>query len=455
MIRLALPAAATAKLEAQFAASTPKEDGALFLMREGRGVDGTRLVAAEMLTPPPDAWDCQGEGMVRPSARWLSAAVSAAVEAQAGLLFVHSHPAASHPAELSPADESALESLGDTIGGLLDGPFAGVVVHEDSWAGALWTSRGLEPLGTIVALGRSARILSHPIGPAPGDRELDARQRDALGELHVHLRELSVALVGCGGLGSPLAEQLVRMGVRDLILLDYDRLDTESNVRRVIGSSRAHVHAATPPLKVDVVGGHLNRLGLGTKVVRVDGDVTSETAFRHLLDADLVVGATDTHVSRAVMNDLPSTYLLPVIDVGVRVGNRSDGTLAGLVAELRLLTPDRPCLWCREVLDPDAIRIENLPAEQRRKLEREGYLVGTLGESAPSVTALGVLGSGMAGCALLGLFSSEGDKLSSGWVFDGLYGDSFDTSDAGAAPKPGCRCREQLARADTSPPPLS
>jgi molybdopterin/thiamine biosynthesis adenylyltransferase len=452
MNRLALPADSVDELERRLTASAPSEEGAFFLLREGRGVEGTRLVADEMIRPPADAWEHQAEGRLRPSARWLSAAVSAALAAEAGLLFVHSHPCADHPVQLSPVDERSLLSLGATLGDMLPGPFAAAVVHRMGWSGALWAPDGLRPLGTIAAIGRSARVLSCPPGLAPGDRELDARQRDALGELHLHLRNLSVALVGCGGLGSPLAEQLVRMGLRELVVIDHDLLDTESNVRRVFGSRREDLVAG--PAKVDIIGRHLEALGLDTRIVRVKGNVVTEPVFRHLLDVDVIIGATDTHVSRAILNDLPSTYLLPVIDVGVRVGKRSDGNLAGLVAELRLLSPDRPCLWCRNVLDPDMIRIENLPREEQSKLRREGYLVGTLGESAPSVTTLGVLGSGMAGCALLGLLSSEGDQLPSSWIFDGLHGDA-PGGGAETDPDPDCRCRFQFARADLSPPPLS
>jgi molybdopterin/thiamine biosynthesis adenylyltransferase len=66
---------------------------------------------------------------------------------------------------------------------------------------------------------------------------LDARQRDALGGVHDQLRHLSVGVVGCAGLGSPVAEQLVRMGVAEIVIVDPDVLDTESNVRRVFGST--------------------------------------------------------------------------------------------------------------------------------------------------------------------------------------------------------------------------
>lgn len=46
------------------------------------------------------------------------------------------------------------------------------------------------------------------------------------------LGALRVGIVGCGGTGSAVAEQLVRLGVPHLTLIDADTL-TESNVTRV------------------------------------------------------------------------------------------------------------------------------------------------------------------------------------------------------------------------------
>jgi hypothetical protein len=125
-------------------------------------------------------------------------------------------------------------------------------------------------------------------------------------------------------------------------------------------------------------------------------------------DVDRVLMGTDTHGSRAIVNDLASAYLLPVIDVGTRVGE-CNGVLSGLLAEVRILTPVTPCLWCRHTLDGDVIRMENLPEGERRQLVREGYSVGRVGEPEPSVIALTVLGSGLATCAMgsLGLFTVD------------------------------------------------
>ncbi len=456
MNRLALLQIDVDEVTDVLSASAPLEDGCFLLLREGIGARGRRLLAVDPLFAPDDVWEVQGRGQLRPSARWISAIISRAVSTEAGLLFVHSHPYPGHPIGFSQTDLSAILALAKTIGPILDGPFGAAVVHPGGWIAAVVDDAGLRPVDRVLSVGRTLRILSPP-DPKPRRRagdmpELDERQRDALGVVHDILGDLDVAVVGVGGLGSPIAEQLVRMGSGSVTLVDSDRLDTPSNVRRVFGSTLADLHAAMPPAKVDVVGRHLDHLGLAEPVRRVQGDVRVESVFRHLLDVDVVISGTDTHGSRAVINDLASTYLLPVIDVGVQAGAKRSGGLAALVAEVRVLTPTTPCLWCRKAISADVIRAENLPTEQRVRLVEEGYLVGGVGEPAPSVVALTVLGAGLATCALLGLLSTEGDVCSSGYVVDGLMGDGFETHPT--EPDPTCRCRERIGAGDTRPPPV-
>lgn len=433
--------------------SAPLEDGCFMLLREGRGITGTRYIAVDPFMPPEDAWDEQARGRLRPSARYVSAAISRAVAGNAGLLFLHSHPDPEYPAGFSPIDEEAISALGETIAPMLDGPFGAAVVHPDGWVASIATPSGMEHVDRVVAVGRTIRLLDprEPVEDGAVDT-MDTRQRDALGIAHDRLRASHLAVVGAGGLGSPIAEQAMRMGVRQVTLIDDDVLDTPSNVRRIFGSTSTDLRSTNPPRKVDIVGRHLDQLALGEPVRRVAADVRRESAFRELLDADVVICGTDTHGSRAVINDLGSAYFLPVIDVGVQAGAKKNGDLAALVAEVRVITPVTPCLWCRGSISADVIRAENLPAEQRERLESEGYVIGGVGAPAPSVVALTVLGAGLATCALIALMSSEGEFCPSGYVVDGLMGDGFEIPPT--EPQPGCRCRTQLGLADSSPPPL-
>ena len=137
----------------------PRESGAFFLLREGCGLRGRRLLAVDPIFPTDDVWEAQHEGQLRPSARWVSVAISRAVAEHAGLLFVHSHPDPGHPVGFSPLDRSTILSLAETIGPILEGPFAAAVVHPEGWAGAVVEEATLAPLGRIVSVGRALRLL--------------------------------------------------------------------------------------------------------------------------------------------------------------------------------------------------------------------------------------------------------------------------------------------------------
>jgi molybdopterin/thiamine biosynthesis adenylyltransferase len=450
MIRLAVVDRAVHVLLDHFGRKAGLEEGAFCLVREGRGIRGTRLLITEVLSPPTNAWDFQGAGVLRPSAQWTSAAVSRAIAAKAGLMFIHSHPDPRFPIGFSPSDTSSFISLAKTLAPMLAGPFVAVVAHPQGWSGYIWLNKKLVPIASIASIGAGLRFLSPMPHVVTG--ALDARQKDALGAMHDVLRGLIVAVVGTGGLGSVIAEQLVRMGVREIILIDFDVLDTDSNIRRVFGARIKDLRKSKLRTKVEVVTGHLKRLGFDVSIRSVSADIRVEQAFRETLDADVVLCATDTHASRATVNELASTYLLPVVDVGVRVAQKTSGSLSGLFADIRLLTPSRPCLWCRGTINADTIRAENLPQGERRRLITEGYVVNGFGVAAPSVVTLTVMASGLATSALLGLLSGEADVIPSGYWVDGLLGDS--RINEPSQPNDRCLCRQNIGLGDAAVPPF-
>lgn len=444
MNRLIFPRETADQLARHLEARTPLEEGAFCLLRRGRGARGQRLLVGDVLLPPPDAWTRQAENQLRPSTQWLSAVIGQAIQAKSGLLFLHSHPNPDYPLGLSLVDEDTFRTLARAFGPGLPGPFAAAVAHPCGWSAVLWSSDDLQPIQQITSIGRTLRLLS-PAPPSAASA-LDSRQRDALGIIHDRIRQLSVGIVGCGGLGSPIAEQLVRMGVRELVLVDNDVLDTPSNVRRVFGSTMADIQVSPPLSKVDILARHLDQLGLAVSIRPIRGDIRNwSSSIRDILDVDVVIAGTDTHGSRAALNELPRLHLLPVIDAGVRVGSKRNGNLSNLLAAVRVLTPSTPCLLCRRTIDPDTIRIENLPEDERSKQIREGYVTGTFGAPEPSVVALTALGSGLATCALLTLLAEDGDVAPVGHWVDGFIGNARSEL---PAPQPSCRCRSRIGFGD-------
>jgi hypothetical protein len=395
--------------------------------------EGSRLVLGELIDAGV-GWEQRTVDALEPKGSMISAAVSAAHERKTGLAFIHTHPFASHPLRLSAIDTRTTQRLGAAFAELLDGPFASLVIGPSGWAGVVYQRNGLVPLERISLVGRRLEIHGHD---TDHDREpIDDRQRRALGQSgNALLRGLRVGIVGVGGLGAPLAETLARMGVGSLTLIDDDVLEL-SNVRRVFGVTRDDAEQRRP--KAEAVAAGLERLGIGTTLRAVYGDVREPAIQAQLLDCDVLFSATDTHSSRAAMTELAVRGCYPLIDLGVRLGMRRGGELDSLLFERRIQLPTGPCLWCWRRLDAHRIRIEFMSSFERQALLAEGYVTGLPGEPEPSVAALTVTAAGAGAAALLGLLTGGLDQSPLGSSFELLRSEAFPLERQ--EPDPECIC---------------
>src|SRR5205823_3977600 len=147
-----------------------------------------------------------------------------------------------------------------------------------------------------------------------------------------------------GGTGSITAEQLVRLGIGRVILIDDDRIEA-SNVSRVFGSVDADVAARTP--KVTALERWLKQISPRTVLETHAASVLEASVSGVLRDADVIFGCTDNHTSRALLNQLAYQYLIPYIDMGNRIA-AGDGQVTGGSGRVVVMTPLAPCLWCYE-----------------------------------------------------------------------------------------------------------
>ena len=182
------------------------------------------------------------------------------------------------------------------------------------------------------------------------------------------LGDLRVGIVGCGGTGSALAEQLVRLGVRHLMLIDADTL-TASNVTRVYGSTPADVGRP----KVELQRDHLKAIAHDLTCSIHRSMVTLQSTARELASCDIVFGCTDDNAGRLVLSRLSTFLLTPVIDVGILLTSDQDGELKGIDGRVTILSPGAACLVCRDRVDLARAAIELRSPDERRRLEDEGY----------------------------------------------------------------------------------
>lgn len=223
----------------------------------------------------------------------------------------------------------------------------------------------------------SIRAFDSPAPPLDGT--FDRNVRAFGGGIQQTLADLCVGIVGCGGTGSAVAEQLVRLGVRHFVLCDPDQLSA-SNVTRVYGSTPADIGKD----KVDVVAAQLMRIAPETRCRVLKAMITSEATARQICKCDVVFGCTDDNAGRLVLSRVATYFLIPVIDCGVLLSSGADGQLVGIDGRVTTLVPGQGCLVCRGRIDTKRAAAELLTPGERKRLEDEGY-APALGRVEPAV----------------------------------------------------------------------
>jgi len=124
------------------------------------------------------------------------------------------------------------------------------------------------------------------------------------------LGEASVLVVGCGALGSAVADQLARAGIGRLALVDRDLVEL-SNLQRQALYTEQDALRAVP--KAEAAKARLAQVN-STIVVRafVD-DLRAANAARYAEGVDLIVDCLDNFETRAVLNDLAVDRRLPLV----------------------------------------------------------------------------------------------------------------------------------------------
>jgi adenylyltransferase/sulfurtransferase len=153
------------------------------------------------------------------------------------------------------------------------------------------------------------------------------------------LRGSRVLLVGCGALGCGVAEQLVRAGVGNLVIVDRDVVEW-TNLQRQNLFDESDARDGVP--KAIAAAGRLRSIN---STVRVEAEVMDVHAgnIEGLCGADLIVDGTDNVETRYLINDVAVKRLVPWI-YGACVG--TDGRVMtirpGVTACLQCVFPQPP-----------------------------------------------------------------------------------------------------------------
>jgi molybdopterin-synthase adenylyltransferase len=286
---------------------------------------------------------------------FLTELSNAAKKAGAGVLLAHTHVGERPLEEFSGVDDRGEVPLAEYFGRKLPNRQSFGAV----FTGSTVRARGLGGANIGVAVVGRELLVAGKSKTVAGNRH--HRQVLAFGEAgQAAVASLRVAIVGLGGTGSVVAAQLAHLGVRDMLLVDPDKVE-ETNLNRLMGSTPSDVGRP----KVDVAARHIQAISPETKVEVVVGDVVDDAVAKKLLDADFIFACTDSQASRAVLNQLAYQYLIPCIDLGVGI-HVNDDAIRFIAGRVQLLSAGLPCLICTDKLDFEQVRREMLTEKQRK-----------------------------------------------------------------------------------------
>lgn len=162
------------------------------------------------------------------------------------------------------------------------------------------------------------------------------------------LARTRVAIIGLGGGGSHVVQQLAHIGIGHFVIVDDDEI-SNTNLNRLVGGTRLDVDQAI--LKVEIA----RRLILSVNpnaVVEVHNAKWQETAFE-LRDCDIVFGCVDNVRAKAELDSFCRRMQIPFIDQGMDVHKTADGFL--ISGQVVLSMSGGPCLRCFGVVTDQAL----------------------------------------------------------------------------------------------------
>jgi ThiF family protein len=217
------------------------------------------------------------------------------------------------------------------------------------------------------------------------DRNVRLFGRDGQDRIH----ETKVVVVGIGGVGTHLVQQLSLLGVRRFVLLDGEQLE-RTNLNRYVGARADDPIPGTP--KVALGERIIRSVESTADVEKIGHSVLSARGLAAVTSGNVVFGAVDDEGVRLALTEWCASFARPYIDVASDV-DAVDGLRYG--GRVCVAWDGTGCLACLGALDVAAAQQSFLGEAQRRdRAAIYGVPAAALEGPGPSVVSInGVVAS--------------------------------------------------------------
>lgn len=243
-------------------------------------------------------------------------------------------------------------------------------------------------------VGDDLKLVFKADNPDISDQNIRTAQAFGKGTVN-QLTNLAIGIVGISGTGSIVAEQLYRLGIKELVLVDDDSIE-EKNLNRILNSTTKDSENSVN--KAEMMGLAIQNSGLPTKVIALPTVIAKPQTIRCLSQCDIIFGCMDSVDGRHQLNRLCAFYSIPYFDVGVKLKADGFGNVSEVTGAVHYLKPDGSSLLSRGVYNTKMLEAASLlrsnPEEYRARLQ-EKYIIGAK-ENSPAVISVNMLTASMA-----------------------------------------------------------
>ncbi len=315
--------------------------------------------------------------------------IEKAIKYNLAILKIHCHPGRYE--QFSDIDDESDLKLFSSLHSWLDNdlPHASCIMLPDGRIFGRFINNKIEfeEIQQILVAGSTIHNWLYSKKILAGD-EFQVRNMQAFGKKTIRvLNQMKVGVAGCSGTGSPIIEQLKRLGIGELVLVDPDFVD-KVNLNRILNST--FEDARNGVAKVDVMQRSINETGFGTKVTTFPTHVSSYDVVKQLAECDVLFGCVDGAEGRHILNLISSFYLIPFFDLGVRLEADGEGGINSIFGSLHYIKPGGSSLLSRgqynlQQLQAESMKRVNISVFE--ELAQNKYLVN-VNESSPAVISI-------------------------------------------------------------------
>jgi molybdopterin-synthase adenylyltransferase len=352
-----------------------QEDLCFAFYSYGSGINRITGIINDVILPEDGDRNLHGNVSFNP--QYFDKVTETALKLGKGIVFIHSHPGKGWQG-MSKDDINTEQMLAPRVKTVTKIPLIGMTIGSDGiWSARFWPKTGpneyaRQTCESVRIVGKSFSISFDPklLNNSLFKRDEFLRTVSAWGEKQqISLSCIKVGIVGIGSVGSQIAEGLLRTGIQNITLIDFDLVE-KKNLDRLHGIR----HGDIGYLKTDIFSRLLTQYKLlPTQSIRsIPYSIIEENGFNSAVDCDILFCCVDRPWPRFVLNCISYAYLIPIIDGGIDASYsiKSDNLD---YARWRAYTvgPGRRCMKCMEQYKP-----EDVSLEQSGLLEDSKYIQG-------------------------------------------------------------------------------